>query len=88
MSVKSKSGIVLILLGVVFLIAGIGQYNKARTPNTCVVSFTKSLGGKASMEFENSIRQKRYNGMSGISGGVVFVLAGVVLLIKSGKKRF
>jgi len=87
MSVKKVSGTILILLGIGFLIVGMCQYSKAQTPNTCIVSFTKSLGGKASMEFKDSIQRARYYGIAGISMGVVFALAGGVLLFKSRKKR-
>ena len=88
MSVKKVSGTILILLGIGFFIAGMCQYNKAQTPNTCIVSFTKSLGGKASMEFKDSIRRTKYYGIAGISVGVVFTLAGGVLLFKSRRKRY
>jgi len=85
MSVKKIFGIVLVLLGTVLLGAGIFQYSKSRTPNTCIVSFSKSLGGKASMAFENSIQRAKYYGMAGISVGVVCFLAGGALFIKSKK---
>ncbi|MEA3544094.1 MAG: hypothetical protein U9R69_02615 [Thermodesulfobacteriota bacterium] len=88
MAAKKISGTLLILLGITVLGVGICQYNKSRTPNTCIVSFAKSLGGKASMELENSIQRARGYGIAGISGGVVLALAGGVLLLKSGKKRF
>ena len=87
MFVKKISGTILILLGIVIFTAGMCQYGKSQTPNTCVVSFTKSLGGKASMEFKDSIQRARYYGIAGISVGVVFALAGGVLLFKSRKKR-
>ncbi|MDA3902641.1 MAG: hypothetical protein PF441_04225 [Desulfuromusa sp.] len=85
MSVKKISGIVLVLLGTVLLSAGIFQYGKSSTPNTCIVSFSKSLGGKASMVFENSIQRGKYYGMAGISVGGVFFLVGGALFIKSKK---
>ena len=88
MSAKKITGTILILLGTLIFIAGICQYYKSRTPNTCIVSFSKSLGGKASMEFENSIQRARYYGITGISVGVIFTLAGGVLLFKSGRKRY
>ena len=80
---KKKIGIVLIFLGVVFFAIGLNQYRKSCAPNTCIVSFSKSLGGKASMAFENSIQRVEYYGIAGMSMGVVFVLTGGVFLLKS-----
>ena len=88
MTTKKISGIVLLLLGIVIFAVGSYQYNKSQTPNACMVSFTKSLGGKASMDFRDSARRSRSYGIAGISIGTIFALAGCVLLFKTRKKRF
>lgn len=85
MFTKKISGILLTFLGFVLLTAGIFQYNKSCTPNNCIVSFSKSLGGKASLAFENSIQRAKYYGIAGISVGAIFTLAGGVLILKSKK---
>ena len=85
MAVKKIAAMVLLLLGAVFIITGILGYNKSRHPNGCVVDFSRSLGGKASLALKNSTQRSRYLGISVISGGVVFTLAGCVLLFKSKK---
>lgn len=82
---KKKIGIALMFLGAVFFAIGLNQYRKSCAPNACIVSFSKSLGGKASMAFENSIQRAEYYGIAGISVGVVFVLAGGVFFLKSSK---
>ena len=86
MTAKKISGIVLLLLGIVIFVVGSYQYSKSQTPNTCIVNFTKSLGGKASMDFSDSIQRSRGYGIAGISIGVIFTLAGCVILIKARKK--
>ncbi len=55
----------------------------SRNPNTCVVSFAKSLGGKASFELGQSVKKDRLFGVAGISVGVVFTLVGGIFLFKS-----
>jgi len=85
MFTKKISGVVLVFLGIILLMVGISQYNKSCTPNTCVVSFSRSLGGKASLAFENSIQRTKYYGLAGISVGVVFTLAGSILILRSKK---
>ncbi|MEA3362175.1 MAG: hypothetical protein U9Q61_02745 [Thermodesulfobacteriota bacterium] len=85
MLTKKISGVVLLLLGTVLLMVGISQYNKSCTPNSCIVSFSRSLGGKASLAFENSIQRAKYYGIAGISVGAVLILAGGVLILKSKK---
>ncbi|MCK5915085.1 MAG: hypothetical protein KAG92_03015 [Deltaproteobacteria bacterium] len=88
MTTKKISGIILLLLGIVIFVVGSYQYNKSQTPNACMVSFTKSLGGKASMAFRDSVQCRRSYGISGISIGTIFALAGGILLFKTRKKRF
>ena len=85
MATKRISGFILILLGAGFIASGVLGYNKSRHPNGCVVDFSRSLGGKASLALKNSTQRSRYLGISVISGGVVFTLAGCVLLFKSKK---
>ncbi len=85
MSTKKISAIVLLLLGTAIFVAGASQYRKSRVPNPCLVSFTKSLGGKASMAFEDSLQRVEDYGIAGIALGSVLVFAGGVLLFKSGK---
>ncbi len=85
MFTKKISGVVLTFLGIILLIAGISQYNKSRAPSTCMVSFSKSLGGKASLAFENSIQRAKYYGIAGISLGAIFTLAGSILILKPKK---
>ena len=86
MSTKKISGIVMVFLGIALLTAGLFQYRDSLTPNTCIISFSKSLGGKASLAFENSIQRARYYGIAGISVGAVLTLAGSVLLFKQRKR--
>lgn len=86
MSAKKIFALVLILLGAISVVSGISQYNKVRTPNTCIVSFAKSQGGKASFELDQSIRRARCYGITVASGGIVFVVLGGVILFKSGRK--
>ena len=85
MAVKKISAVVLLLLGAVFIVSGLLGYNKSRHPNVCVVDFSRSLGGKASLALKNSIQRNSYLGIATISGGVIFTLAGCVLLFKSKK---
>ena len=85
MATKRISGFILILLGAVFIVSGILGYNKSRHPNSCVVDFSRSLGGRASLALKNSTQRNKYLGIVAISGGVIFTLAGCVLLFKSKK---
>ena len=85
MTTKRISGFILIFLGAVFLTVGIFEYNKSQHPNGCVLNFSKSLGGKASFAFKKSTQQSQYYGIASVSGGVIFTLAGCVLLFKSKK---
>lgn len=85
MSANKKFALVLILLGGLSVASGISQYNKLRTPNTCIVSFSKSLGGKASFELDQSNRRARYYGITVASSGIVFVVLGGVLFFRSKK---
>ncbi|MFK5927045.1 MAG: hypothetical protein QM483_10485 [Desulfuromusa sp.] len=74
-----------LLFGLLFLVVGISQIGTAKTPNTCIVSFAKSLGGKASFELDQSVQKCKALGIAGISFGVVFTLAGGALLLKAKK---
>ena len=85
MAAKKISGFVLILLGVFFLTVGISEYRKSQHPNACVVDFSKSLGGKASLALKKSTDRNRYYGISAISVGGVFTIAGGILLLKTKK---
>ncbi len=85
MNVKKMFAFMLLFFGIVSLVVGVGQINKGVTPNTCVVSFAKSLGGKASFELDQSTQKAKSRGIVGVSVGVIFSLAGGVLLLKSRK---
>ena len=85
MSAKKIFALVLILLGAISVASGISQYNKVRTPNTCIVSFAKSQGGKASFELDQSIRRARYYGITVASSGIVFVILGGILFFRPKK---
>ncbi len=85
MPTKKIAGIVLVFLGAVVFTVGIFLYRKSCNPNSCIVSFSKSLGGKASMVYENSLQHDEYYGIAGIFVGGVLILAGGVFLFKSRK---
>jgi hypothetical protein len=70
---------------VFFLIVGVSEYRKSQHPNACVVDFSKSLGGKASLVLKQSTDRNRYYGISAISVGGIFTLAGCTLLLKIKK---
>lgn len=85
MAAKRKSGFVLLLLGIILLTAGIFEYRKSRHPNVCIINFSKSLGGEASLALKKSTVRNRYYGIFTISAGGIFTLAGGVLLLKTKK---
>ena len=88
MRTKKISGFILVSLGIVIFVAGSYQYNKSRTPNACMVSFAKSLGGKASLELDNAAQRGRRYGIASISVGILFTLAGSFLLLNTRRRRF
>jgi len=73
----------LIVLGAVAFSSGLTQYKNCQTPNHCVVGFAKSLGGQASFELDQTVRRERYFGIAKMIGGVFFIAASGVFLIKS-----
>ncbi len=85
MRVKTVFGLIFLLFGFVSFCVGIGQIIKGATPDTCIVSFSRSLGGKASFDHEQSLQQAKYRGTVGASLGVVFCLGGSLLLVRSRK---
>ena len=88
MSLKKTSGVVLAVFGVLIFVIGCWRYNQACVPNQCVVNFAKSLGGKSSMEFEDSLRRKKLYGVFGMSLGTILFSSGGVIFLKSHNKRF
>jgi len=82
MAVKKISGFVLIFLGVFFLTFGIFEYRKSQHPNGCILNFSKSLGGKASLAFKITVQQNQNYGIAAIAVGGIFTLAGCVFLLK------
>ena len=85
MAAKKISGFIFLLLGAVLIVSGISEYNKSRHPNACIIDFSKSLGGKASLALKKSTDRNRYCGISAISVGGIFTLAGGTLLLKTKK---
>lgn len=83
MPIIKITAIVLVILGAVVFTVGISLYRKSCTPNTCIVSFSKSLGGKASMAYEDSLQQAEYCGIAGIFVGGIFIFTGGTFLLKS-----
>lgn len=79
-------GTILLLVGVIFLAGGIWQLREVRTPSVCVANFAKALGGKSSMEFEDSLREKKCLAIAGISIGVILTFGGGLLLLKANKR--
>ena len=73
----------LIVLGAVAFSSGLTQYKNCQTPNHCVVGFAKSLGGQASFELDQTVRREKYFGIAKMIGGVFFIAASGVFLIKS-----
>lgn len=86
MSLKKTSGAILAVFGVLIFVFGCWQYNQACAPNQCVVSFAKSLGGKSSLEYEDSLRRKKLLGSFGMSLGTILFFSGGVVFFKSQKK--
>ncbi|MCW8858445.1 MAG: hypothetical protein OQK50_08070 [Deltaproteobacteria bacterium] len=86
MGVKHISGMLLLALGALLFSFSQWQYNQARTPNTCVASFAKSLGGKSTMEFEDSVRKGKLYGTGGMSLGAICFFSGGLVILKSKKK--
>ncbi|MCK5826529.1 MAG: hypothetical protein KAG93_05805 [Desulfuromusa sp.] len=85
MAARKIFGFIFLVLGAVLIISGVFAYNKSRHPNTCVVNFSKSLGGKASLALRKSTEQNKYYGFGAVSGGIIVVLSGGVLLFKVKK---
>ncbi len=85
MTIKKKIGILTLFLGVLFIVSGAFEYNKSRHPNACVLNFSKSLGGKASLAFKKTTQQTRNYGMAMIGAGAIFTFAGCALLRKTKK---
>ncbi len=85
MTTRKLSAVILLSLGITFLAVGFSAYHKSQQPNGCILNFSKSLGGKASLEFKNSIQQERYYGIATIAVGIIFTLSGGVLLFKMKK---
>ena len=83
MGVKKVMTTLLLVLGMASMVVGLGQINESRNPNTCIVSFAKSLGGKASFELGQSVQKDRLLGIAGLSVGFLFVLVGGALLLKT-----
>lgn len=75
----------LLILGVAAFTSGLQQYRSNQSPNHCVISFAKSLGGRASFALDQQIRYARYFGISKIVGGSFFVVAGVFILLKKDR---
>jgi drug/metabolite transporter (DMT)-like permease len=85
MTARKKIGSIFLIVGVVVLIFGIFEHNRSSHPNACIVDFSRSLGGKASLSLKNSTQQQRYYGMMAISAGVILTLAGGVLVFRTKK---
>lgn len=85
MKVKKTLAILVLLFGVTILAVGIKQINSSKVPNTCVVNFARSLGGKASFDLKQSSQKNRYRGIVEISLGAFFICVGGVLLYKLKK---
>lgn len=85
MRIRKLSAAILLLLGVIFLAVGFSTYHKSQQPNGCILNFSKSLGGKASLEFKNLIQQEKYYGIATIAVGIIFTLTGGGLLFKVKK---
>ena len=85
MDVRKLLAILVLFLGLLILIVGIRLVDRGKSPNTCVVDFAKSLGGKASFDLRQSSQKDRYYGKAGIILGTVFICAGGVFLFKLKK---
>ncbi|WP_321368546.1 hypothetical protein [uncultured Desulfuromusa sp.] len=77
--------VLILLAGLALSTVGIRQVNRAKTPNTCIVNFAKSLGGKSSFNLRESLQKDRHAGIIGITLGVVFVCAGLIILFHPKK---
>jgi len=85
MTIKKKIAILSLFLGVIFIVSGIFEYNKSCHPNSCIVNFSKSLGGKASLALKKTTQRTRYYGIAMISAGAIFTLVGGVFLCRTKK---
>jgi len=83
--VKRSLAILVFIFGVTMLSVGIKQINRSKVPNTCVVNFARSLGGKASFDLKQPSQKNRYRGIVDISLGALFICVGGVLLFKLKK---
>lgn len=83
MAVRKIFGFTFLVLGAVLIVSGVFAYNKSRHPNACIVNFSKSLGGKASLALKKSTEQNKYYGFGAVSGGIIVILSGGVLIFKT-----
>lgn len=79
-------GVVLLLVGMLFLGIGGWTYYQAKAPRACEVSFVTALGGKSSFAFEESLRQKKYLGFREMALGSLAVLTGGYCLLRVNRK--
>ncbi|SEA77997.1 hypothetical protein SAMN05660420_03161 [Desulfuromusa kysingii] len=72
--------IVILLVGLGTAFIGIRQVYQLKVQNTCVVGFTKSLGGRASFELRESLHKQRNRAIMGIFLGGIGAGTGAILL--------
>ncbi|MBN1958631.1 MAG: hypothetical protein JXQ81_10270 [Desulfuromonadales bacterium] len=80
-------GVVLLLVGMLFLGIGGWTYYQSKAPRACEVSFVTALGGKSSFAFGESLRQKNRLGLGEMAVGSLAVLAGGYCLLRLKVKR-
>lgn len=80
MDARRVVAILVLLAGLVLSNVGIRQVSRAKTPNPCILSFAKSLGGPASFNLKETLQQDKRSGLISLTSGAVLVCAGLVIL--------
>ena len=79
---KKRTGIVLLVLGIVCFSYGGWELYRARHPRQCVVDFARSLGAGYSMPLESSLRDTAFRGKTGLVLGGSLSFVGSLLLVR------